>query len=118
MSATLSVRDLRTHFFTKEGVAKAVDGVDFEVAPGEILGLVGESGAGKSMIGRVIAGNLPAGFRVTGGALRFGGQDLVGLGPEARRALLGGGADQIRTARTVQPVKYHFVSHASYMPFP
>src|ERR1700757_3886148 len=56
MTATLSVRNLRTHFFTKEGVAKAVDGVDFDVAPGEILGLVGESGSGKTVTGFSILG--------------------------------------------------------------
>ena len=45
----LEVQDLKTYFFTNDGVVKAVDGVDFEVHPGEILGLVGESGCGKSV---------------------------------------------------------------------
>jgi len=45
----LEVRDLRTYFFTEEGVVKAVDGVSFHVRRGEILGLVGESGCGKSV---------------------------------------------------------------------
>jgi peptide/nickel transport system ATP-binding protein len=56
VSWALSVRNLRTHFFTKEGVAKAVDDVDFDVAPGEILGLVGESGSGKTVTGFSILG--------------------------------------------------------------
>ena len=56
MNAALSVRNLHTHFFTKEGVAKAVDGVDFDVAPGEVLGLVGESGSGKTVTGFSILG--------------------------------------------------------------
>ena len=61
----------------------------FSVARGQVLGLVGESGAGKSMIGRMIAGHLPAGFRVSAGSLAFGGEDLVRIAPARRRALLG-----------------------------
>ena len=51
MTAVLEVSGLRTHFFTRAGVVKAVDGVDFTVARGEIMGLVGESGSGKSITG-------------------------------------------------------------------
>ena len=63
--------------------------LSFKLAPGRILGIVGESGAGKSMIGRAIAHALPAGFAVTGGTLRLDDEDLVRLTPERRRALLG-----------------------------
>jgi peptide/nickel transport system ATP-binding protein len=63
--------------------------VSFSVAPGQVLGVVGESGAGKSMIGRTIAQALPPGFAVHAGSLRFGGAELVGMEPGRRRALLG-----------------------------
>jgi peptide/nickel transport system ATP-binding protein len=63
--------------------------LSFTLARGQILGLVGESGAGKSMIGRLVSQLLPPGFRVTSGALRFEGSDLVTLSAADRRALLG-----------------------------
>jgi dipeptide transport system ATP-binding protein len=63
--------------------------LDFTLERGKILGLVGESGAGKSMVGRAIAQLLPSGFAVTGGRLDFAGDDLVRMPAERRRALLG-----------------------------
>src|SRR5882724_6575704 len=63
--------------------------LSFSLAPGRVLGLVGESGAGKSMVGRTVAQLLPAGFAVTGGSLDFSGTDLVAMDSEGRRALLG-----------------------------
>jgi peptide/nickel transport system ATP-binding protein len=63
--------------------------LSFSLVPGRILGIVGESGAGKSMIGRAIAHALPAGFAITGGTLRLDDEDLVQLTPARRRALLG-----------------------------
>ncbi len=63
--------------------------IDLTLAPGRILGLVGESGAGKSMIGRVIAELLPQGFAVAARRLEFQGRDLRALTPAGRRALLG-----------------------------
>jgi peptide/nickel transport system ATP-binding protein len=63
--------------------------IDFSLGPGKMLGLVGESGAGKSMIGRIVGQNLPQGFRITAGNLRFRGDDLLALTQERHRALLG-----------------------------
>jgi len=63
--------------------------VDIEVSAGEMAGLVGESGAGKSMIGRIISGLLPPGFEVTRGRVMFDGRDLLRETPRARRELLG-----------------------------
>src|SRR5690242_2159010 len=63
--------------------------LDFTLAPGKILGLVGESGAGKSMVGRAIAQLLPPGFAVTNGRIAFAGEDLVTMPAERRRALIG-----------------------------
>ena len=63
--------------------------LSFELAPSKILGLVGESGAVKSMIGRAIAQLLPPGFEIAAGSLRFEGQDLVRMAQGSRRALLG-----------------------------
>ena len=86
---TLEVVDLKTHFYTKAGVVKAVDGVSFTVAPGEVLGLVGESGCGKSMTGFSIIGLVEPPGRIVGGAVRFKGCDLVGLSEEELRTLRG-----------------------------
>lgn len=69
--------------------APVISDLSFDLAPGRILGLVGESGAGKTMIGRAIAQLLPPGFAVTGGSLLFDGEDLVKMAPSRRRALLG-----------------------------
>jgi peptide/nickel transport system ATP-binding protein len=88
--AGLQVRNLRTHFFTKEGVARAVDGVDFDVSPGEILGLVGESGSGKTVTGFSILGLIdPPGRIVEGSSIRFAGEELTKARPERLRAIRG-----------------------------
>ncbi|MBX3586503.1 MAG: ABC transporter ATP-binding protein [Ramlibacter sp.] len=73
----LQVQGLQTHFFTHGGVVKAVDGVDLQVAAGEILGLVGESGSGKSITGFSVIGLIDAPGRIVGGHIRYLGEDLA-----------------------------------------
>ncbi|MBM3570460.1 MAG: ABC transporter ATP-binding protein, partial [Alphaproteobacteria bacterium] len=85
----LAVSGLRTHFFTRAGVVKAVDGVDFALGRGEILGLVGESGSGKSITGFSILGLVDPPGRVVEGSIRFDGRELVGLSEEELRHLRG-----------------------------
>ncbi len=86
----LEVDGLRTHFFTRDGVVRAVDGVSFAVNPGETLALVGESGCGKSVtslsILRLIAS--PPG-RIVSGSLRFAGRDLLSLSEAEMRTIRG-----------------------------
>jgi len=83
MATLLEVRDLRTHFFTQEGVVKAVDGVSFTLEEGETLGLVGESGCGKSVSALSIMRLVPdPPGKTVGGEVIFDGQDLLKL-PDA-----------------------------------
>ena len=86
---TLSVCNLETHFFTRDGVAKAVDSVSFDVGKGEIMGLVGESGSGKSVTGFSIIGLVDPPGEVVGGQVQFNGEDLVGLDDEQMQGLRG-----------------------------
>jgi peptide/nickel transport system ATP-binding protein len=85
----LRVEGLRTHFFTKAGVVKAVDDVSFTVSKGEVLGLVGESGSGKSMTGYSIMGLIDPPGKIVSGRIELNGRDLNTLSPEAMRQLRG-----------------------------
>ncbi len=84
----LKVTDLSVEFPTDDGVVKAVRGVSFEVGAHEILGIVGESGCGKSVTAMAIMGLLPSTARVTG-SIKFRGEELVGLKPREMRAYRG-----------------------------
>jgi len=78
----LEIRNLQTHFFTEDGVVRAVDGVDITVYPGEVLGIVGESGCGKSVTSLSIMRLISQPGKVVGGEILFDGKDLLKL-PEA-----------------------------------
>ena len=85
----LSVRDLRIVFDGRHGPLTALDGVSFDIAPGEILGVVGESGAGKSLTGTAVIGLLDPPGRVAGGEIHLAGQRNDNLPAEAMRKLRG-----------------------------
>ena len=85
----LEVRELCVEFPTRHGKLRALDGVSFDIAPGEILGVVGESGAGKSLTGAAIIGLLEPPGRVCGGQILLEGQRIDDLPPEAMRRLRG-----------------------------
>ncbi|HET7855005.1 MAG TPA: ABC transporter ATP-binding protein [Gaiellaceae bacterium] len=85
----LSVQDLEVRFWTGRGIIHAVNGVSFEVAPGETLGIVGESGCGKSVTSLAILGILPRAGRVTAGSVRYQGRELTGLSDDELRSIRG-----------------------------
>jgi len=90
MAKLLEINDLKTHFFTQDGVVKAVDGVSYDLEEGEILGIVGESGCGKSVsalsIMRLVA-NPPG--RIVGGEVLFDGEDVLKLNDAEMRHIRG-----------------------------
>ena len=75
--ALFEVNNLKTHFFTRGGVVKSVDGISFDIEEGEILGIVGESGAGKSITGFSILGLIDKPGKIVEGEILFDGEDLV-----------------------------------------
>jgi oligopeptide/dipeptide ABC transporter ATP-binding protein len=87
--ALIDVRDLRTHFFTEDGVVKAVDGVSFSIPRGKTLGVVGESGCGKSVTSLSILRLVSPPGRVAGGEIFFEGRDLLKLSEEEMRRVRG-----------------------------
>jgi len=90
MAALLQVKDLRTHFFTDEGVVRAVDGISYDVQEGETMGLVGESGCGKSVSALSILRLIPSPpGKIVGGEVWFDGQDLLKVGEEEIRHVRG-----------------------------
>jgi peptide/nickel transport system ATP-binding protein len=88
--ALLQVEDLKTVFHTEVGTVHAVDGVSFDIRPGEVLAVVGESGCGKSVTALSIMGLIPApAGEIVSGSINFRGKNLLHLHPEERRALRG-----------------------------
>jgi oligopeptide transport system ATP-binding protein len=85
----LSVQDLRVQFWTRRGTIHAVNGISFDIAPGETLGIVGESGCGKSVTALALLGILARAGRVVGGTAQFGGRDLLKLSDRELRSVRG-----------------------------
>jgi len=89
VSALLEVRDLTVRFDTEEGVVHAVNGVSFDLAAGEILGVVGESGCGKTVTAMSIPGLLPAASAHVEGSIRLEGDELLTMTPKQLRSVRG-----------------------------
>lgn len=90
MEPLLEVRDLRTQFFTQDGVVKAVDGVSFHLKPGETLGLVGESGCGKSITALSIMRLIPSPpGKIVSGEILFEGEDILKMSDDEVRSIRG-----------------------------
>jgi oligopeptide/dipeptide ABC transporter ATP-binding protein len=85
----LSIEDLRVEFWTRRGTIYAVNGISFDIAPGETLGIVGESGCGKSVTALALLGILPRAGKVTSGRAMFGGADLMKLSDRQLRRIRG-----------------------------
>jgi ABC-type dipeptide/oligopeptide/nickel transport system ATPase component len=85
----LEIDNLQTFFFTRQGTAKAVNGVGFRLRKGEILGVVGESGCGKSMTAFSVLRLVPYPGRIVRGSILFNGQDLLDLHPSKMRRIRG-----------------------------
>jgi len=91
MSALLEIENLHLELARRGGAFPILRGVSLQLAAGSVLGLVGESGAGKTMVGKAVLGLAPEQARISDGALRFDGRDITRLAGEQRRALLGRG---------------------------
>ena len=89
MTPILSVRNLRVEIPTRQGVLTAIDDLSFDIAPGDVLGVVGESGAGKSITGSAIIGLLEPPARVAGGEILLAGERIDHLPPDRMRGIRG-----------------------------
>ena len=86
----LEVRDLKTYFYTNDGIFKAVDGVGFDIRKGEVFGLVGESGSGKTLTALSIMKLIAPPARIVSGKVLFKGEDLISMHDERVRSIRGG----------------------------
>jgi len=89
MDAVLKIKGLKTHFFTKRGTVRAVDGIDLEIGKGQIVGVVGESGCGKSVTAMSIMQLVAYPGRVVEGNIYFNGEDLLGKSKKERLDIRG-----------------------------
>ena len=87
--AVLSVRNLEVEFVTRRSALRAIDGISFDIAKGEVLGVVGKSGAGKSVTGLAVIGLIDPPGRIAGGEIRLGGTRIDHLPPEQMRRIRG-----------------------------
>ncbi|MFB6210632.1 MAG: ABC transporter ATP-binding protein [Halobacteriales archaeon] len=87
MTQTLEVEDLEVNYSSEEGTVQAVDGVSFELEQGENLGIVGESGCGKTTLAKALLGILPKNGYVNNGSIKFKGEDMTEMTEEQRRQL-------------------------------
>ncbi len=91
----LTVQDLRTHFYTQDGVVKAVDGISFGIRNGETLGIVGESGCGKSITALSVMRLIERPGRIVEGSIRLDGRDLLAMSDEEMRDVRGNAISMI-----------------------
>ncbi|HUZ00548.1 MAG TPA: ATP-binding cassette domain-containing protein, partial [Thermomicrobiaceae bacterium] len=90
MDPLLDVKGLRTQFFTQDGVVKAVDDITFHLMPGETLGIVGESGCGKSITAMSIMRLIPnPPGKIVSGEIKFEGEDILKMSDEEVRSIRG-----------------------------
>ena len=87
MDALLDIRDFSVHYRTPQGAVRAVDRASFAVPRGELVGLVGESGCGKTTVARAVMGVMPRTAEILGGPVLFEGRDLLAMSARDRRAL-------------------------------
>ncbi|NDV27807.1 ABC transporter ATP-binding protein [Desulfovibrio sp. JC010] len=85
----LSIQNLKTYFYTRAGVAKAVDDISLDIGKGEIVGIVGESGSGKSVTGFSVMGLVDPPGEIAGGSVKFKGQEIIGQSEEEWRKFRG-----------------------------
>ncbi len=102
----LSVRNLKVEFATRRSVLHAIDGVSFDIAKGEVLGVVGESGAGKSVTGLAVIGLIDPPGRIAGGEIRLSGLRIDNLPPEEMRRIRGKRIGMISRIRSPASIRF------------